>query len=198
MIKNKKKINKIKTETFLEKFPILFLLQQNNFTVSDWFDFKQKIQEIENQSDSKFNNLENGKKIGILNIKNSVFKKILQASTNAEISKSNSLSSISSILQGPNFIIGCENDAQLDFIWKCVRSNKKLVFISCLYQSQLINHLDLEILLKTNSSVYQTLIHQFDKKTELYSVLNQTLTIQPLISVQLDFLNVLNYMQKEK
>ena len=195
MIKNKKKINKIKTETFLEKFPILFLLQQNNFTVNDWFDFKQKIQEIQDQSDSKIKNLENGKKIEILNIKNSVFKKILETSTNVENSKSNSLSSI---LQGPNFIIGCENDAQLNSIWKCVRSNKKLVFISCLYQNQLINHLDLEILLKANSSVYQTLLHQFDKKTELYSVLNQNLTLRPLISVQLDFLNVLNVIKEKK
>ena len=47
---NKKIINKIKTKNFIKEFPIFFGLQHNNFTVNDWFDFKQKI-----QSSSEFN-----------------------------------------------------------------------------------------------------------------------------------------------
>ena len=42
MINYKKKINKIKTENFLTEFPIIFLLQHQNFTIKDWFVFIKK------------------------------------------------------------------------------------------------------------------------------------------------------------
>ena len=44
MINFKKKNKKLKTETFVNQFPILVLLQHNNLTINEWFDFKSQIQ----------------------------------------------------------------------------------------------------------------------------------------------------------
>lgn len=190
MINTKKKINKIKIKTFLKEFPIIFLLQHNNFTVNDWFDFRQKIQEI---NDKPLN-------IEILNIKNSLFKKILESSyeksTDFSVSVNNmDLNNLKFIFQGPNFIVGCKNENHLKLISNCIKSSPKLVFISCLYKNQLLNHLDFEILLKTNSSVYNNLFFNLDKKTELYSTLYNPLNLYPLFHVQSNLINILSLIK---
>lgn len=207
MINTKKKINKIKTENFLKEFPIIFLLQHNNFTVNDWLDFRKKMQEINEKSfknsckeflnksiDSSFLNLSNDLKfdkfrksnIEILTIKNTLLKKILET-------KTENLNSIDFICQGPNFIVGCKNEKNLHLIWNSINSNSKLLFISCFYKNQLLTHLDFEILLKTDNSVYQNLFINLDKKHGLYSTLQNTLTLCPLVETQSNLINVLSF-----
>lgn len=176
MKNTKKKINKVKTDNFLEKFPILFLLQQTNFTVSDWFDLKHKITEFAEKSSN----------VKILNIKNNILKQSLSP----EI-----YNSLNFLLQGPNFLIGCQNENQSKLIWNCIQSHPKLVFISCLYKNQLLNHLDFESFLKLDNSIYQNLIFQLDKKTELYHTLQQNLTIQPVILTQQNFITCLSMLK---
>lgn len=187
MMNNKKKLNKIKTENFLNEFPIIFLLQQNNFTVKDWLNFKEKMQEIKNNFDAS-------QQLEILKIKNSLLKKILL--TSHQIDNSNlSENTFNFLCQGPNFIIGCKNDNHLNFLWNFINSNSKLIFISCIYKNQILNHLDLEILLKTDNSIYSGLIQNLDKKTDLYSLLQQSLTLYPLIQVQYNLLNILSQLK---
>lgn len=190
MINNKKKIYQIKTKNFLEKFPIIFLLQHNNFTVNDWFVFKQKINEINvnNKLKNESRNLVNCGDFEILNIKNSLLKNILKSNVNTEQTTRQNLESL---CQGPNFIIGCKTDKHLNVLWDCINSNSKLVFISCLYQNQLLNHLDVELLLKTNLSVYKTLLQSLDQKTQIYHLLQSRLNIQPLDLIQHNFLTQL-------
>ena len=195
MINTKKKISKIKTENFLKEFPIIFLLQHNNFTVNDWLDFRKKMQEINEKS---FNNSHkaflkksfNSSKsnIEILNIKNTLLKKILET-----YHKTENLNSIDFICQGPNFIIGCKNEKNLDLIWNLINSNSKLLFISCFYKNQLLTHLDFEILLKTDTSVYHNLFINLDKKQGLYNALQNTLTLCPLLEIQSNLINVLSF-----
>lgn len=182
---NKKTINKIKTENFIKKFPILFGLQHNSFTVNDWFDFKQKIQ---NSSEI------NGKvlDIEILSIKNSVFKKIVETTNGNESLKGDS---VHSLFQGPLFLIGCKTDDQLDFVWNSIKSNPKLIFICCIYNKKLLNHLDLNILLKTDSSIYQTLLNSLNQKTELYTTLKSPLINHPLNLIQQNILTQLSLIK---
>lgn len=191
MINNKKKIYQIKTKNFLKKFPIIFLLQHNNFTVNDWFHFKQKINEISVNNKLK-NNSTNSANCGdfeILNIKNSLLKNILKSNANGEqVTRPN----LEFLCQGPNFIIGCKTDKHLNALWDCINSNSKLVFISCLYQNQLLNHLDVELLLKTNLSIYQALLQSLDQKTQIYRLLQSQLQIQPLNLIQYNFLTQLS------
>lgn len=207
MINNKKKITKIKMENFLNEFPILILLQHNNFTVNDWLTFRKKIQEIttNKNSDSLPNFRKNGKEsntkksqtvpqLEILNVKNSLLKKILLNPDFFKISNS-SPNTLNFICQGPNFLIGCKDDSHLNFIWNSINSNSKLIFITCIYRNQLLNHLDLQTLLKTNSSIYSDFIHNLDKKTNLYNTLQQSFKLSPLFLVQYNFLNTLSLVK---
>ncbi len=185
---NKKTINKIKTENFIKEFPILLALQHNSFTVSDWFEWKQKIQKSHssNQSNGKISEIE------ILNIKNSLFKKIVESSDASQNIKSEYLNSV---FQGPLFLIGCKNDDHLHFLWNSLKSNPKLIFICCISNNQLLNHLDFEVLLKTNFTVYQNLLTSLDKKTEFFNILSSSLPNQPLDFIQQNFLTHLTLIK---
>nr|QBB88984.1 hypothetical protein [Micractinium sp. LBA 32] len=178
MINNKKKINKIKTQKFLNEFSIKFLLQHNNFTVKDWFDLRQKIQEIGEDS------------VEIFTIKNSLLKKSLFSLNNPQ--------EFHFLCQGPNFLIGCKNENHFKSVWSFINSHSKLNFISCFYGNQLINHLDLEVLLKTDFSIYSSLVDTLTKETELYNVLQHQLKMHPLVAVQSHSLTVLEYVKQSK
>lgn len=178
MINNKKKINKIKTQKFLNEFSIKFLLQHNNFTVKDWFDLKKKIQEIGEDS------------VEIFTIKNSLLKKSLFTLNNQE--------EFQFLCQGPNFFIGCKNKNHFKPLWSFINSNPKLNFISCFYENQLVNHLDLEVLLKTDFSIYSNLVDILNKKTELYNLLQHELTLYPLMALQSHSITVLEHLKQSK
>jgi len=178
MINKKKKINKIKTQKFLDDFSIKLLLQHNNFTVKDWFDFRQKIQEISDNS------------VEILNVKNSLLKNNLPTFKNKEL--------FTSLCQGPNFMIGCKNDNHLKSIWNYLNSNSKLLFISCFYKNQLLNHLDLEVFFQTDFSVYSKLFQILDKKTELSHTLQHHLKIGPFFLIQSESIQVLEFLKESK
>lgn len=176
MINNKKKINKTKTETFLNEFPIIFLLQHNNFTIKDWFDFRQKIKEI------------SGHNVEILNVKNSLLKKSLLIFNNKD--------NLDFLCQGPNLIVGCKNENKLKSICNFLNSQSKLQFISCFYKKKLLNHLDIEIYLKTTRSIYSEFIQTLDKKTHLYSTLQHNLTLHPLFWVKLNHVQIFEYLKQ--
>lgn len=205
MIK-KKKINQIKTKSFLNEFPIIFLLQHNNFSVDDWSLFKQKIQEISNAA-FHLNKSEMPQQLKIFNIKNSLLKKNLLTEIHSlntsqlpqelvDVNFSNlSGDKLQYLCQGPNFVIGCKNHNHLSLLWNVLNSNSKCIFIACLYKKQLLNHLDIEILLKTDFSIYSNLIENLDKKTEFYDTLQYHLKKGPLISIQHNLLNILSLIK---
>lgn len=197
MINNKKKINKIKTETFLNEFPTLFLLQHNNFTIQDWFDFRQKLQEIEitvsNQKELVINQQNSLGGIEIFNVKNSILKMIL---TDLPEFRNESSKNFKYICQGPNFIIGFKNQTHMKPLWSFINSNPKLVFISCFCNKKLLNHLDVETLLETDISIYSKFLENLDKKTHLSSTLESTLQLNPLIYIQSELIMSL-YLLKE-
>lgn len=182
---NKKTINRIKTENFIKEFPIFFAVQHNSFTVNDWFEWRQKIQNSP-ELNGKISDIE------ILNIKNSLFKKIVESSKTSE---SNKTKYLNSVFQGPLLLIGCKNHDHLNFLWNSFESNPKLIFICCSYKNQLLNHLDFEILLKTNFSVYQNLLTSLEKKTEFFNTLYSSLPTQPLNFIQYNILTHLNMIK---
>lgn len=184
---NRKIRNKKKTENFIKQYPIIFLIQHHNFSVIDWFNFKQNLQEILSNSS---NNLSTSQ-IEILNRKNSLLKKVLNQSF-----KGKNLKSLDSLFQGPNFLLGCENDDHLKIIWNSINSNSKLLFISCFYRNTLLNHLDLSILLETNSSIYSNLLYNLNKTNEFFDTLQNVKEISPLYFIQSNLINVLSSIRK--
>jgi hypothetical protein len=190
MINNKKITTLLQTQYFINKFPILLLLQHNNFTVKDWCIYRKKIQEISS------NSIQNGvcyktscNQLEIFNVKNSVLKKSLLNTDRFPISTKNTLHFL---CQGPNFLIGCKNLDHLNAIWNFIHSDPKCIFISCIYHNQLYSHLDLEKLLETNNSIYLQLIEHCNKKTDLYSTLRQNLYLYPLYSPGYNLINILS------
>ena len=189
MINFKKKNKKLKTETFVNQFPILVLLQHNNLTINEWFDFKSQIQQ---------------KKIQFLTIKNSLLKQVLLKNSPVLFDlKKKQLSSdnkefVETLCQGPNVLVGCQDLNQLESLWHYLSGDTKCIFMSCFYKGKILNHLDVEILLKTNSSIYYTLFSHLDKKTELYSVLQNKLELHPLLNLQTSLLAVISLLKHSK
>lgn len=188
MLNHKKKISKIKTENLLKEFPLIFLLQQNNLTLKEWFDLKQQIQELNQKSSSSCK---------ILTIKNTILRKRLQTFDSSNLFPKNfqpletNQEIINSMLQGPCFLLGCHKETVLEPLWNYVQSNPKLVFICCFYKNQILNHLDFQVFLKTTPSIYQKFLQQVDKKTELYTTLQYHLKFQFLGNLQHNFLSTL-------
>jgi hypothetical protein len=198
---NKTKINKIKLKTLLKKFPILVVIQHNNFTVKDWFELKQQINQLSPQLSSNFllnQRLEDSQPhLKILSIKNSLLKYVLLETLSTQ---GNSFDDnlVKTLCQGPNLLIGCQSVEQLKSLFKLVSTSTKYLFISCFYNNQLLTHLDLKVLLKTNSSIYQCFISCLDKKTELYNTLQTHLEFQPLQNVQTNLLAIFSTLKNFK
>ena len=200
MINFKKKNKKLKTETFVNQFPILVLLQHNNLTVNEWFDFKSQIQQKKTLSSSFCSQ----KEIQFLTIKNSLLKQVLVNHSSVLFDlKKKQLSSdnkefVETLCQGPNVLVGCQDLNQLESLWHYLSGDTKCIFMSCFYKGKILNHLDVEILLKTNSSIYYTLFSHLDKKTELYSVLQNKLELHPLLNLQTSLLAVISLLKHSK
>lgn len=198
---NKTKINKIKLKTFLNQFPILLLIQHNNLTVKDWFELKQQINELSAELSSDFllnqRRVTSQPSLKILSIKNSLLKYVLleKQSAQGDFFDDNS---VKTLCQGPNLLIGCQNVEQLQSLFKLVNTSTKYLFISCFYNNQLLTHLDLEVLLKTKSSIYQCFISCLDKKTELYNTLHTYLEFQPLQNIQTNLLAIFSALKNRK
>lgn len=200
MINFKKKNKKLKTETFVNQFPILVLLQHNNLTVNEWFNFKTQIQQKKTLSSS----FREQKEIQFLTIKNSLLKQVLVNHSSILFDlKKKQLSSdnkefVETLCQGPNVLVGCQDFNQLKSLWHYLSGNTKCIFMSCFHEGKILNHLDVEILLKTNSSIYHTLFSHLDKKTELYFALQNKLELHPLLNLQTNLLTVISLLKQSK
>ena len=196
-------------ETFVNQFPIVVLVQHNNLTVKEWFHFKEQILKKTNHSTFQFLNTKNSLLTQVLvenYLRSSLnFKKDEKQACFASFSESNRVSSscfenssLKKMCQGPNFLIGCHDSDQLQSLWNLVSSTNKCLFISCFYKKKLLNHLDLEILFKTNSSIYQTFLSNLDKKTQLHDTLQIPLQLHPLITLQTNLLLVFSALKQWK
>jgi hypothetical protein len=200
MINFKKKNKKLKTETFVNQFPILVLVQHNNLSVNEWFDFKSQIQQKKTPSSSFWQQ----KEIQFLTIKNSLLKQVLLKNSSVLFGlKKKQLSSdtkefVETLCQGPNVLVGCQDFHQLESLCHYLGGNTKCIFMSCFYKGKILNHLDIKILLKTNSSIYYTLFSHLDKKTEFYSVLQNKLELHPLLNLQTSLLTVISLLKQSK
>ncbi len=103
-----------------------------------------------------------------------------------------------SLCQGPNFLLGCRDEIHLPLLWTIIQSHSKLVFISCIYKNQLLNHLDVEALLKTQNSVYFKLLNQLDNSKKLINILKQGCIPSPLLRMQSDLYKTLVFLKNSQ
>jgi hypothetical protein len=105
--------------------------------------------------------------------------------------KKSQLGDVYSLLcQGPNVIVGCADRDGFQALWHSLNGTTGCLFTSCFYQGKILNHLDVEILLRTDKSIYSTLLQRLDKKTEIYSVLRDACRLHPLLQLQHNLLTV--------
>ncbi len=185
MTSKKKKISVLKTKNFFEKYPILLFLQHNNCTTKDWSDFKKKNVEF-------------------LVLKNSIPKivrclEIDQAgsSANDKVFDNSNFSALShdkvnALFQGPSIALGCRDIEQLDKVWTFLKSQSNLVFVGGFLENQVLNHLDIEKLLKINHSIYNVLLSQLNVQNQLYGTLKESLNLNYLNQISQSFLNTLS------
>ena len=190
MINLKKKNHKRKTEAFIDQFPIILLLQHNNLTVQEWFDFQSQLEQKKTT-------------LQFLTIKNSLLKGVLLNHSGSfymdeKFHDKDTKKIIERLCQGPNVLIGCENSGELESIWRCLKTTTKCIFMSCFFEGKILNHLDVQILLKTHSTIYSTLLSHLDKKTELYGVLQTSLGFHPLLHLQRNLLGLLSLLKQSK
>ena len=193
MTQYKKQVNNIKAEAFLKEFSLIFLIQKKNFTMKEWIEFKTTLQQETVQYSTKSGNKHQW---GVFNIKNSlipeVFSSVEKSRTPLLKTENTPTVNLQVLCQGPNFLLGCHDDICLNSLWRAVKSHSKCIFISCFYKNQLINHLDLEVLLTVNNSIYYDLLTQFNKTTDLLKVLHQSMALSPLVFFQYEILNCLS------
>jgi hypothetical protein len=103
-----------------------------------------------------------------------------------------------SLCQGPNFLLGCRDEIHLPLLWTIIQSHSKLVFISCIYKNQLLNHLDVEALLKTQNSVYFDLLNQLNNSKKLINILKQGCIPSPLLRMQSDLYRTLVFLKNSQ
>lgn len=185
MINLKKRNQKLKTETFVNQYPIILLLQHTSLTVNEWFHLKSQIQHREIP-------------FQFLTTKNSLLKEVLLHNSPFLHAFHDKKKVVERLCQGPNVLVGCGDSEELESLWQFLSSNTKCVFMSCFFKGKILNHLDVERLLKTDRTILNTLLSNLDRKTELYGVLRNTLELHPLLLLQRNMIGVLYLLKQSK
>lgn len=181
----KKKIDLLKIRKICTKYPIILFFQHNNYTVADWCILKNKMLQIED--------------IKLSIIKNSIVQKILLDNNIVSYEK------MKNILQGPNFLIGCHNIDQFDYIFKVINSNSNTLFIGGLMENQVINHLDLEKLLQLqnqavskNTVLQQVVFTNYQIYLNFIKLVNINLYLNNLTLPAYKFIECLELLKHQK
>ena len=96
---------------------------------------------------------------------------------NMGVRKEKIFENISTLFQGPTFLIGLYSPEQSKKVLHITKKEKKLIFVGGLYQEKQINHLDLDYLLKVEKgahghllSTLQSLLYVNPLKTHLFNL----------------------------
>jgi len=145
---------------------------------------------------------ENNVEFQLLHVKNSLLKQYLMKNQ-----KLSHLNSVETLCQGPNFLLGCKEVDNVKKLWDFLHTPSFLIkktempsflFMGCFYKNQILNHLDFGILLKTDLTIYQNLLLQLEKKSEIYTLLHNSLFLTPLLAAQSSLLMTFSALKAQK
>jgi len=163
----KKKLISHNISKFLEKNLLVFFFNYNHINTEEWHVIKNQLSKI--------------KKVNTLRVKNRIGKNvIIKNSCKKEDENRDKIEKLSTLFQGPTFLIGIPSSQECEPVFSVIKKQKKCIFVGGLYQGQLINHLDVKYLLKVEKVAY----------TNLISTLQSTLHLNPITTntVQLYYL----------
>lgn len=168
----KKKFQKMQTGAVVGMYPFLMLLQHNNATTRDWSTLKQTLQREHS--------------LQCFTVKNSVLRGVLALHHGIDSHH---------VCQGPTVVVGCHTVEQLHGVQDILLSTPKMVFVTCLSQTGLWTHLDLERLRQTSTTVWNTLVTNLERGAEFHATLQAGLDLLPLQTPLFNLVNVLALSQ---
>lgn len=150
MISKKNCYSLEKTKKFLKKYRFVMIYQHNNLTVKQHIECFQslKIDEIKT-----------------LVVKNSIVDQVLLKSENIQLKN---------VVQGPLFLIGCQNLEQVQTIWNSLKTSLNFLFLGCLINNHIYTHLDIQKSFQLTSTIYY----------EYFAVLDEMLNFKILVDYQ--------------
>lgn len=156
----KKKIISHNISFFLENNLLVLFFNYNHMSTEEWRVIKNQLSKID--------------KVNTLVVKNKIGYKVIEEKSHVasngkaqqsqcdesdiDIRKEKSFENISTLFQGPTFLIGLNSPEQSKQVLYITKKEKKLIFVGGLYQEKQINHVDLDYLLKLEKGVHGNLI----------------------------------------
>ena len=172
----KKKLISHNISNFLEKNLLVFFFNYNHLNTEEWQVIKNQLSKI--------------KQVNTLVVKNRIGNNVIrkQSSCKKEEDQRDKIEKLSTLFQGPTFLIGISSSQECEPVFTIIKKQKKCVFVGGLYQGQLINHLDVKYLLKVEKVAY----------TDLVSTLQSTLCLTPIITNRVQLFYLLKFYQETK
>ena len=174
----KNKIISHNISTFLEVHLLLFFFNYNHMSIEEWRIIKSELGQIEKYKYKFFKN----------QISNNFIKKSKQTFTSFSIDKKQNndkkkpeFEKLSTLFQTPTFLMGINSLEKCKQVFDLTKKHKKLIFVGGIYQNQIINHLDLDYLLKVQEFAYPTLLSNLQYNLELSPVTNTLIRLCHLL-----------------
>jgi len=171
----KKKLISHNISKFLEKNLLVFFFNYNHINTEEWHVIKNQLSKI--------------KQVNTLRVKNRIGKNvIIKNSCKKEDENRDKIEKLSTLFQGPTFLIGIASSQECEPVFSVIKKQKKCIFVGGLYQGQLINHLDVKYLLKVEKGAY----------TDLISTLQSPLYFTPITTNRMQLYYLLKCYQDIK
>ena len=164
----KKKLISHNISKFLEKNLLVFFFNYNHINTEEWHVIKNQLSKI--------------KQVNTLRVKNRIGKKvIIKNSCKKEDENRDKIEKLSTLFQGPTFLIGIPSSQECEPVFSVIKKEKKCIFVGGLYQGQLINHLDVKYLLKVEKVAYTNLISTLQSTLHFHPITTNTVQLYYLL-----------------
>ena len=164
MTYKKKIISFSKLFQLFHTFEMLLILQHSDINRKEWWILQKQLKEIQD--------------LELSVVKNKVLLKFLshapampvfgiKKQAGHHVQDREKTEQITSLFQGPCLVIGLGDLTKLDSLWSLLKSKHSLLFVGALYQGQILNHLDMDVLATLSFSTYHELITVLLEKNKL-------------------------------
>lgn len=149
----KKKIILQNIYQFLDKKQGVLFFNYNHINTQEWLIIKNQLSKV--------------KQVDTLVVKNRIGNHVITKKEQSlkerkqkgeQVQTGLCMEKLSTLFQGPTFLIGINSPQEYEPVFSIIKKQKKCIFVGGLYQGQLVNHLDVEYLLKVEKSAYTNFI----------------------------------------
>ena len=191
----KNKIISHNISKFLEVNLLVFFFNYNHMSIEEWRIIKSELAKIEKVNSKVVKN----------QIANNFLKKSKEAVTCFSMDKKQNndkkkeqFEKLSTLFQGPTFLMGITSLEKCKQVFDFTKKHKKLIFVGGIYQNQIINHLDLDYLLKVHKFAYPTLLSNLQSNLYFPVITTPLIRLCHLLEFYQKSLSVQNKENKEK